>query len=183
METIRRSRATIALRVGVLAALTLLGAVVAYRHIADASSQGPIPAAKRDREAKDASRRGNGRVPKPADTKAGRPSPGATPGWEKGIVSNDESPSADYVVRNRWSGTVRGKQVVVFAGASASDAAQGVVLVQQRSDDGSADAPQPYVTPSKAGAVHVVAVQGTRLTLEADDGTSFAFDVATLHFV
>src|SRR5207237_7439676 len=53
METIRRSRATIALRVGVLAALTLVGAVIAYRHIADASSQGPIPAAKRDREAKD----------------------------------------------------------------------------------------------------------------------------------
>jgi len=176
------SRAMLALRIGVLAALTLIGAVFAYRHIADASSQGPIPAAKRDREAKDASRRFGRRAPKPSDTRAPRPAQSSTPGWEKGIVDDDESPSSDYAIRNRWVGTVHGSDVVVFAGASASDASQGLVVVQQLAGDGSASDPQAFVTPTKAGPVHVTTVHGSRVTLVADDGTTFTFDAATLRF-
>ena len=182
MERSGTSRTTLVLRIGVVAALTVLGAVFAYRHIADASSQGPIPAAKRDREAKDASRRRNDRAPKPSDTRAPRPASSATPGWQRGIIDDDESPSSAFAIRNRWVGRVRGGDVAVFAGASASDGTQGVVVVQQLADDGSAGAPRSFDTPTRAGAVHVTAVQGSRVTLVAEDGTTFTFDAATLRF-
>jgi len=38
------------------------------------------------------------------------------------------------------------------------------------------------VTPTKAGPVHVTTVHGSRVTLVADDGTTFTFDAATLRF-
>ena len=182
MEKSGTSRATHALRIGVLAVLTLIGAVFAYRHIADASSQGPIPAAKRDRESKDASRRAGRRAPKPANTRAPRPPASPTPGWQRGIIEDDESPSSAFAIRNRWVGTIDGDDVAVFAGAAASDATQGVVVVQRLSADGSASPPRGFDTPTKDGAVHVTAVRGSRVTVVAEDGATFTFDLSTMRF-
>jgi hypothetical protein len=181
METAERSRRIRILRVGLLTVLAITGAVFAYRHMADASSEGPIPAAKRAHMDTDAARRKQARAPKVADPSVARPSPGAV-AWEEGIMADDESPSRDYLVRNRWGGTVQGRQVVVFAGASASDATRGVVLVQVVSADGGSSPPRAFDTPSASGAVHVVAAHGSRLTLAADEGARFVFNVATLRF-
>jgi len=177
------SRSTLVLRIAVLGVLTLIGAVFAYRHIADASSEGPIPATKRERESKDASHRTGARAPKPSDTRAARPADGPTPGWQKGIIADDESPSSAFKIRNRWAGTVRGGDVVVFAGARTDDDSQGVIVVQQLASDGSASTPTAYDTPTRSGAVHVTEVKGSRVTLLTDGGTTFTFDVVTMRFV
>jgi hypothetical protein len=180
MERIRRSRASIALSGGLLALLAIAGATVAYRHIADASSQGPIPADKRARLDHEAASRGHRRAPK-SDPSAARPT-SAPVAYETGIVDDDESPSREFVVRNRWGGTVHGHRYIVFAGTRTSDASLGVLLVQEVTADGGAGAPRPYEAPARTGALRVVSVRGAELTLSADDGTGYVFDMIELRF-
>jgi len=176
-----RSRASIAVRVGVLALLAVIGATVAYRHIADATSQGPIPADKQARLDRDRATRGHGRAPKVADPNDLRPTSGPV-AYETGIIADDESPMREFVVRNRWGGTVQGRRYIVFAGARTSDPTQGVVLVQEVTSAGDSSAPRPYDTPGRTGAVQVVSLQGSRLTLATDAGARVVFNMATLRF-
>ncbi len=181
MERKGRSRASIALRVAVPVVLAVLGATVAYRHIADASSQGPIPADKQERADRDLAGRGHTRARKPADPNAARPASSPAT-YETGIVADDESPSRDFVVRNRWGGSVGAHRYIVFAGARSSDLSQGVLLVQGVTAEGGAGAPEPYDAPVGGGALHVVSAEGARLTLATDSGTSLVFDLAALRF-
>jgi len=184
MEDKDRSRRSTAIRIGSVAALMLVAATLAYRHVtADASSQGPLAPGKRERLDTEAASRGHGfRAPKPADTSAGRPAYSGPVTWDTGIIADDEPPTRDYVVRNRWGGNVEGGQVIVFAGALASDETQGVVLVQRVSSDGASSAPVPYQTSIRSGALHVTSVQGPRIMLATDTGTRFVFNLASLRF-
>jgi len=181
MERIGRSRASIAL--GALVVLTaIVGATVAYRHIAaDASSEGPMPANKRARLDREAASRGHRRAAKAADPRTERPTSGPAE-YETGIMNDDESPSREFVVRNRWGGKVQGHQYIVFAGARTSDVSQGVLLVQEVTADGGASAPVPYEAPPGAGALRVVSVEGPRITLSTDADMRYVFNMIALRF-
>jgi hypothetical protein len=180
MKRNRRSRASIAVSGGVLAFLAIVGATLAYRHIADASSQGPIPADKRARLDHEAATRGHRRAPK-SDPNAARPR-SAPVSYDTGIVNDDESPFREFVVRNRWGGAVQAHRYIVFAGARTSDASLGVLLVQEVTSDGRAGAPRPYEAPARTGALRVISVRGAQLTVSADDGTRYVFDMIALRF-
>ncbi len=96
-----------------------------------------------------------------------------------------------YLIENQWWETVGGQCIHVFAGARRGDGAndlpkpwQGMVFVLLSALDGTRlPGGGTYETPSKVGSVKIVAAQGQRLVLKADDGTTFYFDLPTRQFV
>ena len=90
--------------------------------------------------------------------------------WEQG-----------YRMRNAWQRPVNGHWAWVLAGSHIDNPAQGIVYsVWEIPNGGFATF---YNTPSRAGSVQIIAEQDARLTLEAEDGTLFYFDVPSQSFV
>jgi len=87
-------------------------------------------------------------------------------------------PGSLYRFENRWVMETPGRAIIVYAGASATDPTQGLVVVDSSPRGIGGDFP----TPTKSGAVHVADADGQRLTLVAADGTAFIFDVAALTY-
>ena len=116
--------------------------------------------------------------PAAKDGQQNPPSPQPTSTPITGIVSDFSPPfpAAQFTVTNMWQNFVNARLVHVYAGASGSDPSQGMVIVQTEGVDGS---PGNFSleTPVKAGAVRIVAVSGTKLTLQARNGATFIFDV------
>lgn len=90
---------------------------------------------------------------------------------------------SEATINNRWAGFVRDTYVVVFAGALADDPAQGIIYVVTVSSDKKGTIWNHYLTPTKTGSVRIVSVEGTRLVLASESGTTLSFDVSTLQFV
>lgn len=84
-----------------------------------------------------------------------------------------------YVIENVWFGLRDGEKINVYAGIHSTDPAQGLVHVFRFNGGTETD----YLTPIKAGSVHIVKGQNDRLVLLSTDGTTFYFDVPTLQFV
>ncbi len=84
-------------------------------------------------------------------------------------------------VTNAWFGYVDGNPVSVWASADPVEPERGCLEVlwswPGRSSDGR------YLTPSRHGPVRIIAERQNRLTLSAEDGTLFYFDVPGLQFV
>jgi hypothetical protein len=87
-------------------------------------------------------------------------------------------------VVNRWVEEASDRTFDVLAGADMLDGTQGMVFVVESLPDGTdlSDGGY-YLTPIKAGPVRVVDAQGERLILNAEDGTTFYFDVRGQTFV
>jgi hypothetical protein len=88
-----------------------------------------------------------------------------------------------FKVENAWFGYVDGNSVSVWAGTlpSLTDTDQGMIEVMWH---------WPYriynerfLTPTKRGAVRIIAEHNNRLVLRAADGTLFYFDLPGLRFV
>ena len=81
----------------------------------------------------------------------------------------------------------QGNSVLVCAGSKSprEDPQQGIIgiLVQVPNSGTIVSGPNLYLTPLRAGAVQVIDAVGERLTLRADDGTLFYFDVLTRQWV
>jgi len=82
---------------------------------------------------------------------------------------------------NAWGGYLNGNTVVIYAGSLLDHPEQGAIAILIT---------LPYrnfsekvLTPTKHGGVRVVAEQNNRLTLVANDGTIFYFDVPARQFV
>jgi hypothetical protein len=78
------------------------------------------------------------------------------------------------------------RNIGVFAGGDgyAGDPTQGLLVVVVKTPDRVPIGPvETYRTPMKAGPVEIIAAVGERLTLRAEDGTRFYFDVATRQWV
>ncbi|MBL8095444.1 MAG: hypothetical protein JNL73_14835 [Anaerolineales bacterium] len=84
-------------------------------------------------------------------------------------------------VTNAWFGYVDGNPVSVWASVDPVDPERGSLEVlwswPGRSSDGR------YLTQSRHGPVRIIAERQNRLTLSAEDGTLFYFDVPGLQFV
>ncbi len=125
-----------------------------------------------------------------------RPDPQATgfspiphrPAGAGTIVESGLAPLPEYYLfENEWYERKADKVIQVYAGRYTQDAAQGLVMVSESALDGN---PLPgggsggvYVTLEKHGSVHIIGATGERLVLQAQDGTTFIFDVAALKFV
>ncbi|MGC1376864.1 MAG: hypothetical protein WA821_11595 [Anaerolineales bacterium] len=84
-----------------------------------------------------------------------------------------------------WQDTIDGKLVQVYAGSleesnpnNSGRRLQGLVLVSIAGAQG-----EEYPTPGRHGEVRFIAACGTKLFLQATDGTVFVFDAATLAYV
>ena len=87
--------------------------------------------------------------------------------------------------QNEWS-EVRNNQVIgVCAGTRYSGPPQGQILVQVFDKDTNVliSGPDLYTVPGQVEWVKVVDAVGERLTLQADTGALFYFDVPTRHWV
>jgi len=120
---------------------------------------------------------------KPSGLRPAGPTPAPDLARPRGIVEEVQGPfsSQEITVENAWQEQVNGQWVQVYAGALASDPAQGVVIVLAQTSEGMSGSRHP--TPVKAGAVRLVSADGLRLTLVAASGATIYFDAAARQFV
>lgn len=98
--------------------------------------------------------------------------------FEEGLANYSK---LGFAIQNGWRREIDGYPARVAAGALVSDLQQGIVLVSW--DLPGAPNAGVYETPIKAGPVRITVEDGFRLTLQADDGTIFYFDVPGQKFV
>ncbi len=108
-----------------------------------------------------------------------------------GIVNDAPFPGSEYsfVEQNAGGGwNDQGEFVQVWAGNEGEqDPSQGalvevVTTYDEYGDAVSSSQNMVFPTPTKHGAVTITAVHGSVLTVKADDGTEWAFDVGTNSF-
>ncbi len=96
-------------------------------------------------------------------------------------------PSQLGIFVNEWDAEINGQYVQVLAGTKSapaeSEQAKGVVVVRISDSHYNILDLATYDPPLARGVVRVVDAIGERLTLQADDGTRFYFDVATRQWV
>jgi hypothetical protein len=112
--------------------------------------------------------------------------PAAAPAPPTGIIDDVQGalPTSTDRLLNAWQGEVDGRLVTVYAGARAGDSAQGVVVVVALERGNTARFSQDALaTPSRSGAVRVVAAHAPLITLQATSGAAFTLDVTALRFV
>ena len=83
--------------------------------------------------------------------------------------------------RNAWFGYSDGVGVTIYAGALLNDPDQGAIHLFVWFPGRIIEA--QLLTPTRNGGVRVVSEQNNRLTLVADDGATFYFDVPARRFV
>jgi hypothetical protein len=110
----------------------------------------------------------------------------------QGVIVDDSMPITAYDIINSWHKETSDKRIMVFAGALRDDTSggpastvQGVVEIMVETADYHVlpDEGGMYPTPIRAGAVRIVDANGMQLTLVAQDGTGFFFDVASRKYV
>jgi hypothetical protein len=108
------------------------------------------------------------------------------------IIETNFSPlNSNFKIRNQWISKLDGKNIKVYAGGRQSDSASGDgllnelswpgVLLVTISDESGKPLPEEggmFWTPQNSGPVRIVTADETILTLVANDGNSFKFDVA-----
>ena len=110
----------------------------------------------------------------------------AAPAPPTGIIDDVQGalPTSTDRLLNAWQGEVDGRLVTVYAGARAGDSAQGVVVVVGLERGNAARFSQDALaTPSRSGAVRVIAAHAPLVTLRATSGAIFTLDVTALRFV
>ena len=108
-----------------------------------------------------------GRHPRDAQA-ATAPAPAAAAAPPTGIIDNVRGalPTSKDRLLNAWQGEVDGRLLAVYAGARAGDGGQGVVVVVALERGNTARFSQhALATPSRSGAVRVVAAHAPLVTL------------------
>lgn len=126
------------------------------------------------------------RAARDAQAAAAPAAPAAAPAPPTGIIDDVQGalPTSTDRLLNAWQGEVDGRLVTVYAGARAGDSAQGVVVVVALERGNTARFSQhALATPSRSGAVRVIAAHAPLVTLRATSGATFTLDVTALRFV
>jgi|SRR5438309_4332300 len=109
------------------------------------------------------------------------PSPWVSPRPVPGIVQSRQAPfpSSLYSIQNQWFDQVGSGFVVVYAGNDGQQFDQGIAVVE------TLDASQRrigslevYRTPTRAGALQIIAAENGVLTLRSTAGAMFSFAVS-----
>lgn len=100
--------------------------------------------------------------------------------WPTGIFEDSEAPASgiDFLGSNRWSGTVNGRLLAVYAGRDGSTPSTGRLLVTSSAPDYS-DGQRTFVDAPGAGTLHVDADRGTTLAISSTSGQRLAYDLQT----
>jgi hypothetical protein len=98
-----------------------------------------------------------------------------------------QNPDNVIKVTNSWSENVGNQEIVVYAGAKFQyeDPQQGMlmVVIYLKGTWDIASGPELYQSPSRAGKLRTIDAVGQRLTVRAENGTLFYFDVPTRAWV
>jgi hypothetical protein len=105
--------------------------------------------------------------------------------WDQGIFETQEAPIPSGIIRvtSLWTRTVGDRQVSVYAGASVSDPAQGLLVVMKTDLYGRGMTLDQYKAPQGLGALRVVAERGTRVSLRSEQGSTVEFDAVQRRFL
>lgn len=97
-----------------------------------------------------------------------------------GIDDHPSVPISESVVTviNSWRKTTNDRYFLVFAGVLTTDSKQGAILILHTNYRF-----YQYNTPTKNGGVKVIAENGTVITLQSTDGTTFYFDASQETFI
>ncbi|HEU4965020.1 MAG TPA: hypothetical protein VFV52_14335 [Bacilli bacterium] len=102
-----------------------------------------------------------------------------------GILDQVDDPMSMKVINytNGWRGKSAqpGRAIVAGAGALTEDTAQGVMMVRMPGQPGTLNF-EKFLTPGKHGAVTIESYKGMDLTIVAQDGTKWSFNVASGKF-
>jgi len=104
------------------------------------------------------------------------------PQWPVGIISDGEYPDSNVVIKNRWQGPFDNGVVQIFAGATADDSSQGLVIVHWRDKDWRFVRAQRFLAPVKVGSLEIVAADNGVFTLRSSSGMTLTFDLRKLSF-
>ena len=98
-----------------------------------------------------------------------------------GIIENPSVPfsAADFVINNAWQKYINGSYVIVYAGSTAKDLTQGILIVCLDSNRGC----RIFMTPQKNGSVRIVGFNNARLIIQQENTKKDVFfDIPTLSF-
>ena len=82
-----------------------------------------------------------------------------------------------YRITNKWSGTVEGRHVTVYAGSLRHNPAKGVLVMRTLPLDSRRVGGRHCTVPENGGALEIVESRGTRLRIEMANGGSFWFEI------
>ncbi len=110
--------------------------------------------------------------------------PWPTPTVETGIRNVNQSPfqSQEALIENQWQGWINGELFTMYAGNITHTPEQGFVAVYHGHTAGKDFTLEKYLTPNKAGAVKITAVNNFQFTLISENGTTFIFDLPSRTF-
>jgi hypothetical protein len=103
--------------------------------------------------------------------------PSRTTGIEKCHPS--ELPAEFYAVTNRWTGSVNGKLMVIYAGALRHNPSKGVLVMRVLPDDGKRIAGKHCTVPANGGALTILDRRHDSLLIGMANGGSFWFQIPT----
>jgi hypothetical protein len=101
-----------------------------------------------------------------------------------GIFEGDEStfkPEQALII-NRWQGTISNDLIQVFAGCQGQNLEQGLIIILRMTQEGEVSSSEFIPSPTKAGALRILSADNLKLTVQAEDGTQWVFDVETVEF-
>ncbi|ADU51647.1 hypothetical protein Tmar_1537 [Thermaerobacter marianensis DSM 12885] len=99
-----------------------------------------------------------------------------------GIIPEGEYPDSSVVIQNRWQGPFGNGVVQIFAGATADDPSQGLVIVHWLDKDWGFVRGQRFLAPAKVGSLEIVAANNGAFTLRSSSGRTLTFDLRKLSF-
>ncbi|MGI8551264.1 MAG: hypothetical protein ACR2PL_10850 [Dehalococcoidia bacterium] len=115
------------------------------------------------------------------------PVPASPTPWADRLLSSDQAgqePYGNARLISGWAGDRDGVHLLVYTGAFKSDPSQGTLYLRTESfDHHTYDGAGPFLIPVKVGAVHIVQASGDVFELQAENGTTFSFDVASRQYV
>lgn len=88
-----------------------------------------------------------------------------------------ELPPEFYRINNKWSGTVEGRRVTVYAGSLRHNPAKGVLVMRTLPLDSRRMGGRHCTVPENGGAFEIVESRGTRLRIAMGNGGSFWFEI------
>jgi hypothetical protein len=110
----------------------------------------------------------------------------AQPQVESGIFPGPEAMIWPSLMRisNYWQGLVDGEVVMIFAGSSADDPRQGLVVIATTSADPAVGDIrfERLPAPGQTGSLRVASESGGILTLETPEGVQLTFSIAAKSF-
>ena len=99
----------------------------------------------------------------------------STHGIEK--CHKSELPVEFYDLTNKWSGTVEGQHVTVYAGALRHNQAKGILVLRTLPRDSRRIGGKHCVVPQNCGALEIVESRGARLRIAMANGGFFWFEI------